>query len=203
MYNRQILVDYFKGKRTINDGEVRRELRSLKWQAKIDWRQMYAGKGTPETPENIAEDYIYNAQLTARTERDLDRLVQWGETEGEDEEELDRIGARLLKDAIEYTNGRRHSFMGMYFLSSIGPVALSAFGPAYYGFRSLPYLSVIVWAFGFTIFFLWWARPSFKHTFSTTPSQIKSMFVIKIAAIYGGTFVAVDSLVYWLARSVH
>jgi hypothetical protein len=35
---------------------------------------VYAGKDTQATPENIAEDYIYNAKLTARTQRTLKRI---------------------------------------------------------------------------------------------------------------------------------
>ena len=37
---------------------------------------MYAGKNRSETPENMAEDYIYNAKLTADTQRKLTK-IKW------------------------------------------------------------------------------------------------------------------------------
>ena len=74
MYNKQILVDHFKGKRGADDPEVQREFQLLRQQAEIDWKEMYAGKNSRATPENIAEDYIYNAKLTADTERKLQRI---------------------------------------------------------------------------------------------------------------------------------
>jgi len=48
----------------------------LRKQAEIDWKETYAGKNTQETPENMAEDYIYNAKLTADTQRKLTK-VKW------------------------------------------------------------------------------------------------------------------------------
>jgi len=71
MYNRQILVDHFNGKRGANDPELQREFLLLKKQAEIDWKEMYSGKNTSVTVESIEEDYIYNAQLTAKTQRTL------------------------------------------------------------------------------------------------------------------------------------
>jgi hypothetical protein len=44
MYNRQVLVDYYNGKRRIDDPELQREFVLLKEQACIDWEAMYAGK---------------------------------------------------------------------------------------------------------------------------------------------------------------
>ena len=69
MYNKQILVDHFKGKRRADDPEVQREFQLLRQQAELDWKKMYAGKNTQATPENMAEDYIYNAKLTADMQR--------------------------------------------------------------------------------------------------------------------------------------
>ena len=74
MYNKQILVDHFKGKRSADDPKVQREFQLLRQQAEIDWNEMYAGKNTQATPENIAEDYIYNAKLTANTQRTLKKV---------------------------------------------------------------------------------------------------------------------------------
>jgi hypothetical protein len=76
MYDKQILVDHFKGKRSADDPEVQREFQRLRQQAQIDWEEMYAGKNRPETPENMAEDYIYNAKLTAETQRKLTK-IKW------------------------------------------------------------------------------------------------------------------------------
>lgn len=74
LYNKQILVDHFKGKRSADDPKVQREFQLLRQQAEIDWKEMYAGKNTQATPKNIAEDYINNAKLTADTQRTLKRI---------------------------------------------------------------------------------------------------------------------------------
>ena len=74
MYNKQILVDHFKGKRSADDPQVQRELQLLRQQAEIDWTEMYAGKNTRATPENIGEDYINNAKLTADTQRTMKKI---------------------------------------------------------------------------------------------------------------------------------
>jgi hypothetical protein len=68
MYNRQVLVDYYNGKRRIDDPELQREFVLLKEQARIDWEAMYAGKDTRVTVESIVEDYIYNAKSIAETQ---------------------------------------------------------------------------------------------------------------------------------------
>ena len=74
MYDKQILVDHFKGKRSADDPEVQRQFQLLRQQAEIDWKRMYAGGNTQATPENIAEDYINNAKVTADTQRKLKRI---------------------------------------------------------------------------------------------------------------------------------
>jgi hypothetical protein len=74
LYNVQILADHFKGKRSANDPKVQREFQLLRQQAEIDWKEMYAGKNTQATPENIAEDYIDNAKSTAAVQRTFKRI---------------------------------------------------------------------------------------------------------------------------------
>jgi hypothetical protein len=76
MYNKQILADHFKGKRSADDPEVHQEFQLLRQQPEIDWREKYAGKNTQVTPENMAEDYIYNAKLTADMQRKWTK-VKW------------------------------------------------------------------------------------------------------------------------------
>jgi hypothetical protein len=76
MYDRQILADYFNGKRAANYPEVQREFQLLKEAAEIDWKRMYAGKDTRTTVESIEEDYIYNVQLIAKTQRTMKR-IKW------------------------------------------------------------------------------------------------------------------------------
>ena len=76
MYDKQILVDHFNGKRPPDDPEVKREFRLLREQAEIDWKAMYAGKETRTTVESIEQDYIYNAWLTAKTQRTMKR-IKW------------------------------------------------------------------------------------------------------------------------------
>jgi hypothetical protein len=73
-YNKQILVDHFKGKRSDDDPEVQREFQLLREQAKIDWKEMYAGKNIQAMPEILAEDYIYNAKSTADRQRKLTKI---------------------------------------------------------------------------------------------------------------------------------
>jgi hypothetical protein len=74
MYNKQIIVDYYNGKCPADDPELQRQFLLLKEQAALDWEEMYAGKDSPATVESIIEDYIYNAKLTARTQRTLKKI---------------------------------------------------------------------------------------------------------------------------------
>jgi hypothetical protein len=74
MYNKQVLVDHFKGKRSADDPEVERQFRLLRQQAEIDWNEMYAGKNTKITPQSIAEDYIGNAKGTADVQRKFQKI---------------------------------------------------------------------------------------------------------------------------------
>jgi len=69
MYDRQILVDYFHGKRTADDPQVKHEFAMLRKEAERAYEEMYAGKRPREqTIKEIEEDYIYNARLTADSE---------------------------------------------------------------------------------------------------------------------------------------
>jgi hypothetical protein len=74
LYNKQILADHFKGKRSADDSKVQREFQLLRQQAENDWKEMYAGKNSQATPENIAEDYINNAKATADMQRMWKRI---------------------------------------------------------------------------------------------------------------------------------
>ena len=93
----------------------------------------------------------------------------------------------------------------MIFLSLLGPVALSALGPLYYGYTHGPYWRVIIWALACMVPFLWWARSSFKHALSTAPSSIigRSSLVVLIVAVVAIAFVAGDTFAYSLARALH
>jgi hypothetical protein len=71
MYNRQILVEHFDGKRRLDDPELQRQFSLLREQAAIDWTRMYDGKDDTITVDDIAEQYLQNARLAARTQRQL------------------------------------------------------------------------------------------------------------------------------------
>jgi hypothetical protein len=49
------------------------------------------------------------------------------------------------------------------------PVALSAVGAAYFGFKGTPYLGVIIWALISAFVFLWLARRQFVHALVSSP----------------------------------
>lgn len=89
-------------------------------------------------------------------------------------------------------------------LSMAPPVILSALGPIYYGYTHAAYWRVIIWALAATVLYLWWARPSFKHAMSTaSPSIIgRSLNVVATVIVVAVAFVAGDSLIYFLARSI-
>jgi hypothetical protein len=130
MYDRQILADYFKGGRG-KDAEVQRQFGLLRRQAEIDCRNLRELGDKRVTPESIEEDYIYNAQLIAKTQ-------------GTNEATRHLTGSPTAKD-----------FLRVVFLSMIGPIILSAVGPIYYGYTHGPYWRVIVWALAVTVLFLW------------------------------------------------
>lgn len=74
LYNINILVDHFNGKLSADDPAVHREFQLLRQQAEVDWIEMCSGKPTQATPENIADDYIANAKLTAKSQLVLKKL---------------------------------------------------------------------------------------------------------------------------------
>jgi hypothetical protein len=75
MYDKQILVDYYNGKRSLDDPDVQREFVLLKKQAAIHWQELREiNKDTRATVEGITEDLIYNAKLTAQTQRKLKKI---------------------------------------------------------------------------------------------------------------------------------
>jgi hypothetical protein len=104
MYDKQILADYFKGKRG-KDAEVQRQFELLRKQAEIDCRELRKLGDMRVTPESIEEDYIYNAQLIAKTQ-------------GVNEATGRLTGSPTAKAVLR-----------VVFLSMIGPIILSAVGP--------------------------------------------------------------------------
>jgi len=71
VYDRQILTDYFNGKRGTKTLEVLRELQSLREQAMIDWGERFSDKDTSVTVESIVDDYVRDIKRTARTQDTL------------------------------------------------------------------------------------------------------------------------------------
>jgi hypothetical protein len=90
------------------------------------------------------------------------------------------------------------------FLGMAGPVILSALGPFYYGYTNGPYLRVTVWALACTVALSWWSRSSFEKALATAPPSVigRSLLVAVIVASVAVAFIAGDSLVYLLARSL-
>lgn len=179
MYNRQVLVDYVNGKRAVSDPDVKREFILLKKQAEIDYNEMYAGRNTPETPENIAEDYIDNVKLIARIQRKY-----W-----------------LLYGAAEIIGGAFRVIV-VTILALIIPVALSLIGAAYFGFRHTPYITVPIWATFCTLNYLWRYRTSLRYMFNLAPESSiwhNGFLLIVIVIIVGGTFLIAQSAIYFYA----
>jgi hypothetical protein len=180
MYDKQVLADYFKGKRG-KDAEVQRQFELLRRQAEIDCRDLRELGDTRVTPESIEEDYIYNAQLIAKT-------LGMNEPRGH------LTGSLTAKSVLR-----------VVFLTMIGPIILSAVGPIYYGYTNGPYWRVIVWALAVTVPFLWWAGPSFKYALSTAPPSVigRALLIVAIVVVIAGVLVIGDSLLYFLARALH
>jgi hypothetical protein len=87
------------------------------------------------------------------------------------------------------------------FLSMVGPVALSAIGPIYYGYTDSPYWRIIVWALACTVPFLWWARPAFMNALSTHDLRLPGLILAIVVAVVTA-FIIGDTLIYLLARSL-
>jgi hypothetical protein len=176
MYDRQILADYFKGKRG-KDAEVQRQFGLLRRQAEIDCRDLRELGDKRVTPESIEEDYIYNAQLNAKTQQ----TSSYGPDGSGAIDHLKGSKSPTAKDLLR-----------VVFLSMIGPIILSAVGPIYYGYTHGPYWRVIVWAVAVTVLFLWWARSSFKNALSTAQTSVNA--ALNIVAI---VLVVANRFAYW------
>jgi hypothetical protein len=120
---------------------------------------------------------------------------------------MQRRSDAMWQDATDHLTGAptptARAMGRVVFLSMAGPVLVSALGPFYYGYTRAPYWRVIVWALACTVPFLWWARPSFKYALSIAPPSIgRALLVVVIVAMIAVAFVAGDSLVYLLARTL-
>jgi hypothetical protein len=93
---------------------------------------------------------------------------------------------------------------GVILLGLLVPIALSLFGPIYYGYNDGPYWRVIVWALASTVGFLWVARSVLRNTLRTgSPSIIgRAALVVVIFATTAVAVVVGDSLIYLLVRSL-
>jgi hypothetical protein len=58
MYNRQILVEHFDGKRRLDDPELQRQFSLLREQATIDWTRMYDGKDGTITVDDLPNNTL-------------------------------------------------------------------------------------------------------------------------------------------------
>lgn len=89
-------------------------------------------------------------------------------------------------------------------LSMALPVALSVAGPIYYGYINGPYWRVLIWAAACTIGAVWLFRQSFTVAFSNTDHSTAEKFVIVVAIVLtmGLCFLAGDSAIYFLVRSI-
>jgi hypothetical protein len=89
-------------------------------------------------------------------------------------------------------------------LSMALPVALSFAGPIYYGYMNGPYWRVLIWAAACTIGAVWFFRQSFTAAFSDADcsSAVKLVSVVAIVLVIGLCFLAGDSAIYFLARSI-
>ncbi len=120
-----------------------------------------------------------------------------------------RQSDKLWKDATDHMTGSKaptaRDFVRVVVLCMAGPVILSTLGPFYYGYTNGPYWRVIVWALACTIPFFWWTRSDFKSALSTAQHSIIERIANSVAIVIAvaAAFVAGDSLVYLLARSLH
>lgn len=114
----------------------------------------------------------------------------------------------MWKEATDHLTGSRTPTAGavvrVVFLSMAGPVILSALGPFYYGYTRGPYWRILVWAAACTVGCLWLYRSSLKHALSTAPPSVIGRFllVLAIVVVIAVAFIAGDTLVYLIARSL-
>lgn len=89
-------------------------------------------------------------------------------------------------------------------LSMALPVALSVVGPIYYGYINGPYWRVLIWAAACTIGFVWLFRQSFTARFSDDDcsTAVKLVNVVAVVLTIGLCFLAGNSAIYFLARSI-
>jgi hypothetical protein len=89
-------------------------------------------------------------------------------------------------------------------LSMALPVALSVTGPIYYGYMDGPYWRVLLWAAVCTIGAVWFFRQSFTVAFSDAhySAAVILVNVIAIVLVIGLCFLAGDSAIYFLVRSI-
>jgi hypothetical protein len=90
------------------------------------------------------------------------------------------------------------------FLSMVLPVTLSLAGPIYYGYTNGPFWRVLIWAAVCTIGAVWLYRQSFTAAFSDADysTAVKLVNVIAIVLVIGLCFLAGDSAIYFLVRSI-
>jgi hypothetical protein len=89
-------------------------------------------------------------------------------------------------------------------LSMALPVALSIAGPIYYGYKNTPYSAVLIWAAVWTVGAVWFYRQSFTAAFSDAdyPAAVKLLNIIAIIVTISLCFLAGDSAIYFLVRSI-
>jgi hypothetical protein len=122
---------------------------------------------------------------------------------------MQRRNDRMWKDATDHLTGSKsptaRDTVRVIVFSMAVPVIFSAVGPLYYGYTHGPYWRILVWAFACTVGFCWLERSSFKSALRTAPPSIvgRSLLVVVIVAVAAIAFVAGDSLLFIIARSLH
>jgi hypothetical protein len=112
---------------------------------------------------------------------------------------------RAIDEAISDTSPEPRKLMLRVILLSMAlPVVLSLLGPIYYGYMGEHYWRVLVWAGACTILGLWFYRTSFAAAFNgaSYSSAVKILNVVAIIAFMAFCFVAGDSAVYLIVRSI-
>lgn len=86
-----------------------------------------------------------------------------------------------------------------------GPVVLSCFGAAYFGYQNDPYRAVIIWTLICTAGFLIWSRLSFRYAINLADSNVgraplwaKVFFMTTIAVQVALSFLVCQSAVFFL-----
>jgi hypothetical protein len=119
-----------------------------------------------------------------------------------------RQSDRMWREATENVTGSRtpttSDVSRVAVFSMLPPVMLSALGPIYYGYMGEPYWRVLVWAGVCAILGLWFYRNSFAVAFKgySYPSAVKILNVVAIVVFMALSFLAGDSVVYFIVRSI-